>query len=1101
MHLYKNFTKFILFSMLLMPLSALAQKEGDFRSIGSGGWNNASTATATATVTNGKVTKITVTASSSGYAIAPTITINGAGTGATATAVLTNGRVTAIKVTNGGSGYVAGTTTVGIIGANQPASIWAVYHAATSSPWKIKSADSLGADSINMRVPGYDASAWLSAVVPGTIYNSYVTDSVQTGMKDPDFGTNVQDALGDTRFDDSFWYRTEFTIPPAYAGKKVWLNIKAINKLGQIYLNNVLLGGLKGFRMSGRYEITSGLNKTGKNVLAIKIGTFNKTSINDWEQPTYMAGNGWDYTPQLPGYSRGLTDKIFLNATGAVTIADPYMQTVALASDNSQATLKLEATLQNTSDSVQTGTMAIIMNPGNVVINVPVTLQPKQGMVFTPGTYMLNNPQLWWPNGYGDPNLYHCQLIYSINGNISDSTSFNFGVRKFNYKNDKFGVLNVYCNNRKIFVRGGCWGMSEYMLRVHGKGYEPRIRFHKEMGFNMIRAWCGTETDDEFYDYCDKYGIMLWDEFWENGPYNFLNDQNNYLANVPFKLKRDRNHACVSIWCGVNEGLSFVDTQLEDSVKKYDENERLYQSTSNAGNTADNTQFGLKSQGGISADGPYSDLDLTSYFTKTPSTGYNTLPQSIFTGNYGFHPEWGLPCFVTSESFRQFMPAANLWPENSVWDYNHYFGYTSSSESRGGGAGCGDYVNRINNQFGTAQYLEDFCRKAQLQNIQTHKAMFEGYNDHMWNDASGLLMWMSQPSFTTMIWQTYDFYLDCTGGYWGVKKACEPVHIQWSIASDSVKVINATLKDMNGLTATSTLYDISGNVVPGFSNTATVNATNDTTTFCFKAIGAADLALNKPGYATSSATQFPVQNAFDGNLGTRWAVNDFNSNDWIYVDLGTPQSVSAVSLVWQNSAISYAIQVSNDATNWTNVYTTTAGAGGTENITFPTVTARYVRMLGSQKSNVFGYSLYEFSVYAQPIKLPSVYFIKLKLTDASGNLVSDNFYWASPGNNFTSFSTIPVVNLQQSYTATKLANGNELINLNLTNPANSGGLAFDVHVQLMNPDGSRVLPVFMNDNYFTIPIGETKNVTIEFDPSLVKGGTPHFLIDQYNSRQ
>jgi hypothetical protein len=75
-------------------------------------------------------------------------------------------------------------------------------------------------------------------------------------------------------------------------------------------------------------------------------------------------------------------------------------------------------------------------------------------------------------------------------------------------------------------------------------------------------------------------------------------------------------------------------------------------------------------------------------------------------------------------------------------------------------------------------------------NVETMKAMFEAWNDHMWKDATGMLIWMSQSAYPTMIWQTYDYYYDLTGAYFGAKTACEPIHIQWNAASNSVKVIN-----------------------------------------------------------------------------------------------------------------------------------------------------------------------------------------------------------------------------------------------------------------------------------------------------------------------
>ena len=94
--------------------------------------------------------------------------------------------------------------------------------------------------------------------------------------------------------------------------------------------------------------------------------------------------------------------------------------------------------------------------------------------------------------------------------------------------------------------------------------------------------------------------------------------------------------------------------------------------------------------------------------------------------------------------------------------------------------------------YGEADGIEDFCRKAQLLNLEVNKAMYEGWQHHMWDDATGIMTWMSQPAYPSLVWQTYDYYLDPTGAYWGIRKACEPVHIQWSHADNSVKAVNTT---------------------------------------------------------------------------------------------------------------------------------------------------------------------------------------------------------------------------------------------------------------------------------------------------------------------
>lgn len=106
--------------------------------------------------------------------------------------------------------------------------------------------------------------------------------------------------------------------------------------------------------------------------------------------------------------------------------------------------------------------------------------------------------------------------------------------------------------------------------------------------------------------------------------------------------------------------------------------------------------------------------------------------------------------------------------------------------------------------------MEEFCEKAQLLNIEVVKGMYEAWNDKMWNDASGLLLWMSHPAYPSFVWQTYDYYYDLTGAYWGAKKACEHLHIQWNASNNSIKVINTTAKDLKNICAKAAVYSLNG---------------------------------------------------------------------------------------------------------------------------------------------------------------------------------------------------------------------------------------------------------------------------------------------------
>jgi len=129
-----------------------------------------------------------------------------------------------------------------------------------------------------------------------------------------------------------------------------------------------------------------------------------------------------------------------------------------------------------------------------------------------PGTapaLRLENPRLWWPNGYGDPNLYPVELRFeTADQRVSDVKSFQAGVRQLTYTEDH-GALKIWINGRRFIARGGNWGFPESMLRYRARDYEAALRYHRDLHFNMIRDWVGQTDDDAFYEACDRNGVLV----------------------------------------------------------------------------------------------------------------------------------------------------------------------------------------------------------------------------------------------------------------------------------------------------------------------------------------------------------------------------------------------------------------------------------------------------------------------------------------------------------------------------------------------------------------------------------------------------------------
>jgi hypothetical protein len=822
--------------------------------------------------------------------------------------------------------------------------------------------------------PGFRTTGWINAVVPGTVFYSYVKAGKE---KDPDYAENIYQ-VDKSKYNRPYWYRTEFIAPQLDKGKRLWLKFNGINKIGEIYFNGRHLGTLKGLMQRGIFDVTPWVIN-GKNAVAVLVtpprnDPQHNHPLANWESPTYICSASWDWMPEVPGLNSGITDTVAVTTTGPVTIIDPYIKTDL--PDHRLANLILTAQLHNASFQSITGRIKATITPGNIVIqSKEMILEPNSDKTISYdkndfAALGIRNPKLWWPNGYGAQSLYNCKIEFIEKGTcISDQVSRNFGIRKITADTTTLnGPWRISVNGVTILIKGGNWGMSDYMLKVRGKDYEPRIRFHKEMNFNMIRNWTGEVTDEAFYDYCDEYGIMVWDDFWLNNM-GGIDSLDMFRRNAIEKVKKFRNHPSVVIWCGANEGVpggnpnGSISEAIKYAIKEYDGSDRLYFPRSNAGVTNPNFSIHGGSRN-LSGSGIWSNEDPKRYFTD-PHNGYLFSKDS-----YGLRSELGMATFVNIESFKRFMPM-DYWvaptPEavnskTNMWA-RHYF---STDGGLGGGSDPVKYIKDINKEYGPATSLEDFCKKAQLMNLETMKAMYEAWNDHMWHDASGMLIWMSQSAYPTMIWQTYDYYYDLTGAYFGAKSACEPVHIQWNPATNAVKVINDKPYSLQGLIAEATVYNSDGKAANGSGKKATVNI----------------------------------------------------------------EAASAKEAFTLDSTANYG-------------------------------------------------------------KLSDIHFLRLKLFNRQGKLISENFYWI--GNtylDYTAIEKLPKVGAGLKVSkpvVSKVANGHKLLIYTITNTFHKAP-AFGIRAQLLNNKGEQILPAIFDDGYFTLMPGEQKILHVEVDNKLLKDG-------------
>jgi hypothetical protein len=324
--------------------------------------------------------------------------------------------------------------------------------------------------------------------------------------------------------------------------------------------------------------------------------------------------------------------------------------------------------------------------------------------------------------------------------------------------------LVIRVNGVRIACKGGNWGMDDYRKRVSRERLEPFFRLHRDAHLNMIRNWMGQDTEEVFYDLADEYGLLIWNDFWDSTQnYNLEPaDPALFLANAKDTILRFRNHPSIAVWCGRNEGVPppIINEGLEKLIREVD-GTRYYSASSNQVN--------------LQNSGPYS--------YKPPSKFFTTLDR-------GFSVEVGTPSMSTLESFQHTIAPADQWPVSDAWAYHDWH--------QSGNGDVAPFMQEINTEFGEPTGLADFERKAQMLNYVDHRAIFEGFNAHLWAPNSGRMLWMTQPAWPSTMWQIFSSDYDTQASFYGVKEGAEPVHVQMNLPDLHAAVVNNTEKAIAG---------------------------------------------------------------------------------------------------------------------------------------------------------------------------------------------------------------------------------------------------------------------------------------------------------------
>jgi exo-1,4-beta-D-glucosaminidase len=746
--------------------------------------------------------------------------------------------------------------------------------------WKVQSSGKVSASAEQISAVGFSTEGWYPTSAPKTVFAVLVENGV---YKEPYYGMNLRSFPGvDYKIGGQFaneemqpnspyavpwWYRKEFEIPASEKGKRIWLAFRGINYRADIWINGKKVAGsdtVAGAFRRYEFDITDFVKVGAKNAVAVSVSAPHAEEL----------GITWvDWNPTPPDKDMGLWQEVVLSSSGPVAIRHATVETKLNMPKADFAHLTVRAEVANATTSPVKGTLrgSLEGQGGPIEFSQPVELaaNEKKEIVFAPeGTAPLNlyKAKLWWPYQMGEPYLNHLKLQFvTTDSAISDTSESQVGLVQIDSELTPDGYRLLKINGRPILIRGGGWA-PDMMLRADESRREAEFRYVKEMGLNTIRLE-GKLEGESFLERADREGILVmagWCccDAWEKwGKWGEENKQVS-VNSLRDQLLRLRAHPSLLMWLNGSDNPPPHDREVAylDVEKEVNWNKPVISSA-----TAKETEVTGKS--GVKMSGPY-DYVPANYWIIDTKAG----------GAYGFNTETSPgPAVPPLEELKTFIPEDKLWPVNDFWNFHTGGGKFKNIEL---------YKNALEKRYGEAKDVSDFAWKSQAMAYEGQRAMFEAYGRNKYK-STGIIQWMLNNAWPGLIWHLYSYDLRAAGGYFGSKKALEPIHAQFDLDDRMVAVVNGTQSAQNGLKIVAKVYDLAMN--EKFSRDANVDVDADGVARAFAIPEPADIS---PTYFLNLQLVSPAGQLLSRNfywLSTKPDVLNFEKTEWYY----TPQTAFA----------------------------------------------------------------------------------------------------------------------------------------------------------------------------------------------------------------
>lgn len=672
--------------------------------------------------------------------------------------------------------------------------------------------------------------------IPASVPGDVTRDAYNANLiPDPYFGLNHEKIRFVTESDVT--YMTRFCVPEkVLSNDEVLISFSSVDTFSEIYLNGKLLGKTENMFLKYEYSVKDILLPDDNELIVkftstIKVmngfdttgyfGVFNDKRIFVRKAQCHF---GWDWAPDMPGY--GICGDVTLKGVSSHRIQDVTYK--AMNDGNVTIFAELNYTVRPKMDFKGNVIERNNVDCVNDIIRYTLYLLPGAPDENSPKivseskvkgrknfkNFVVSSPELWYPNGYGNQPVYFYKVELLHDGKVIDASNGKLAFREVKLLQKPMGEDAVgyrfAINGKEVFIKGSNWVPCECFVGLAERGkYEKLIRMAKEGNLNALRVWGGGIYEkDEFYDLCDEYGILIWQDFMfacSDIPEENKAFVDNVEKEVVYQVKRLRNHPCLFYWSGGNEktgsfglqdthGDYFIDVILRGLVESLD-GTRPY---------AKQSPCSLTDAGNDCSSGDCHAGCYEASFYNSPLKYRNNLAKT----KYPFISECAVMSVGSLQSLEKIFPKDKIWAPNEYWQdrlMDNPYGEIK--------------MNFVDKQFyytdalyGKSEAIRPFLAKTATVHSEVLRAEIE-YARINGDYCGGFMNWMYNDMWPSATWSVIGYDTEAKAPYYQMKRSYEDVLITFTQTENGTVLAVACDAESFSGEVTYGLKDLNGNLL------------------------------------------------------------------------------------------------------------------------------------------------------------------------------------------------------------------------------------------------------------------------------------------------